>query len=84
MMRVTIAASLAVALGAVSGCAGSPVVEYVQPDCPVIQRPVLPELSRGDLWDALGDAEYRRVERYVNGVWSLVDQQEAALEAVCE
>lgn len=68
---------------AVSGCASEPRVEYLQPDCPVIQRPALPELSRGRLWDALGDAEYRRLEAYVNGVWSIVDQQAAALEVVC-
>lgn len=84
MMRVIVTSALVALCAAVSGCASEPAVEYVQPDCPVIQRPALPELSRGALWDALGDAEYRRLERYVNGIWSIVDQQEAALEAVCE
>lgn len=73
---------LAVLLG-VSGCAATEYIE-VRPECSVPPSPVLPDISRGDLWDALGDAEYRRLEAYINGVWGYADEAVAVLEVVCQ
>lgn len=71
------------ALFAVSGCART---EYVtlQPQCEPVVVPALPILDRGELWDALGDAQYRELERYINGIWGVVDEQAALIEAVCD
>lgn len=83
-MRVMIAASLLAALGAISGCASQPETGYVQPSCQPAVIPALPELDRGELWDALGDAEYRRVEAYIGGLWGVIDEQRAIIKAVCQ
>lgn len=67
----------------VSGCTTT---EYVtlQPKCEPVVVPALPLLARGELWDALGDAQYRELERYINGLWGVVDEQAALIEAVCQ
>jgi hypothetical protein len=46
--------------------------------------PGLPLIDRGELWDALGDAEYRVLERYIDRLWSHVDEQAAMLEVLCQ
>ena len=73
------------ALAATLGVSGCTAVEYVavSPECSPVVRPVLPVLDRGELWDALGDAQYRQVERYINGLWAVIDEQEAILGRVC-
>lgn len=82
-MRTTGLAVLALAVisGATSGCT----TEFVtlQPQCEPVVVPALPLLDRGELWDALGDAQYRGLERYINGIWGVVDEQAALIEAVC-
>lgn len=67
---------------AVSACS---TVEYVtlQPECTPPPEPVLPEISRGALWDKLGDSEYRRIESYINRLWSYSDEQSAMLGELC-
>lgn len=57
---------------------------HVTPECSPPPKPVLPEIDRGKLWDALGDERYREVERYINGVWSYSDEQAAMLESICK
>lgn len=84
MMRVIVTSALVALCAAVSGCASEPAVEYVQPDCPVIQRPALPVVDQGQLWDAVGDAQYRQIERYINALWGYADEQAAMLEALCD
>ena len=76
-------ASALAAIFAVSGCTTA---EYValQPQCEPVVVPALPLLDRGELWDALGDARYRELERYINGLWGVVDEQAALIEAVCQ
>lgn len=61
-------------------------VEYIHvtPECTPPPSPVLPELSKGELWDKLGDAEYRRLESYINGLWAFSDEQGAMLDTLCE
>ena len=84
MMRGLQLSGLLAVFGVVSGCASpAPSVVYLSPDCPIVQRPTLPELNRGEIWDAMGDAGYREVERYINGVWAIVDQQDAILNMLC-
>ena len=73
---------LAVILG-VSGCATTEYVE-VRPQCTPPAQPALPVVDRGELWDALGDAQYRELERYINGVWAWADEQAALLGELCE
>lgn len=80
-----ITALMASALLALS-VASCSTVEYIhiQPDCTPPPSPVLPELSKGELWDELGDAEYRRLEAYINGLWAFSDEQGAMLQAMCD
>jgi hypothetical protein len=65
----------------VSGCA----TEYVEirPNCTPPAQPALPAISRGELWDALGDEQYRELERYINGLWGYADEQAALLGELC-
>jgi hypothetical protein len=35
------------------------------------------------MWDALGDAAYRDLERYINGLWGYADEQAAMLDVLC-
>lgn len=61
-------------------------VEYVpvNPQCTPPPQPALPAIDRGDLWDAVGDAEYRRIETYINQLWAFSDEQGAMLDSLCE
>lgn len=61
-------------------------VEYVPvtPQCTPPPQPALPVIDRGDLWDAVGDAEYRRIETYINSLWVYSDEQAAILSAICD
>lgn len=85
-MRTTGLAVLAplVIFVATSGCTTT--TEYVtrQPQCEPVVVPALPALSRGELWDSLGDAQYRELERYITGLWGVVDEQAALIKAVCQ
>lgn len=69
-------------IGLLVGCVATEYIE-VRPECSVPPSPVLTDINRGDLWDALGDAEYRRLEAYINGVWGYADEAVAVLEVVC-
>lgn len=70
------------ALFAVSGCSTLEVVP-VMPHCAPVTVPALPVLDQGVLWDALGDVRYRQLERYINGLWSVIDEQAAVIDGVC-
>ena len=74
------------ALLATLGVSGCTTTEYVtlQPQCEPVVVPALPLLDRGELWQALGDSQYRQLERYINGIWGVVDEQAALIEAVCQ
>ncbi len=60
-------------------------VEYIEvkPQCTPPPEPALPVIDKGSMWDALGDTEYRRVERYINGLWQYADEQAAMLGELC-
>ena len=83
-MRQTNALMIAglMAIFAGSGCARTEYIE-VSPQCTPPSQPALPVIDAGELWDALGDAEYRQLERYVNGLWGYADEQAALLDVVC-
>lgn len=84
MKQMSVIAGLGLAvLFAVSGCTTTKYVE-VRPQCTPPAQPALPAISRGDLWDALGDEQYRELERYVNTLWGYADEQAALLNAICE
>jgi len=68
---------------ALSGCTTTEFI-HVTPECTPPPSPVLPELSKGELWDRLGDSEYRRLEAYINGLWAYSDEQGAMLEEMCD
>lgn len=70
------------AIFAGSGCSS---IEYVEvtPSCAPPSQPALPLIDQGELWDALGDARYRQLERYINGLWAWGDEQAALLEVLC-
>lgn len=80
MRGLMIAGLLAIFAG--SGCS---TVEYVeiQPSCTPPSQPALPVIDQGELWDALGDARYRQLERYINGLWAFSDEQAALLQVLC-
>lgn len=67
---------------AVSGCTTTEYI-HVTPECTPPPSPVLPELSKGELWDSLGDDRYRQLESYINALWAFSDEQGAMLEALC-
>ena len=83
MKRTSVIAALGltVILGA-SGCARTEYVE-IRPNCTPPAQPALPQIDRGELWDALGDEQYRQLERYVNGLWAFSDEQAALLNELC-
>lgn len=60
-------------------------VEYVpvNPQCTPPPQPALPELSKGELWESIGDEQYRVLERYINGLWAFSDEQGAMLKTIC-
>lgn len=55
----------------------------VQPQCTAPATPVLPEIDKGNLWGALGDSEYRKVETYIDRLWAYSDEQGAIIKEVC-
>lgn len=61
-------------------------VEYIHvtPECTPPPSPALPVIDRGSLWDSVGDAEYRRIESYINQLWAFSDEQGAMLDSLCE
>ena len=65
-----------------SGCT---TLEYVlvKPECTSPPEPVLPDVSRGLLWDSVGDTQYRVIETYINELWAYSDEQAAMLGALC-
>jgi len=65
-----------------SACATTEYVE-ITPQCSPPSAPALPSIDRGSLWDALGDAEYRRLEAYILGLWAHSDEQGALLDVLC-
>ncbi|MCP1316379.1 hypothetical protein [Halomonas sp. 707B3] len=81
-INALLAAAL-LALCAVSGCTTTEYI-HVIPECTPPPQPALPEIDRGELWDALGDDRYRELERYINGVWAFSDEQGALLDSLCE
>jgi hypothetical protein len=81
-MRTALLTSVLTAIFAVSGCSSTQYVE-IRPDCTPPPAPVLPAIDRGALWDALGDQQYRAVERYIDGLWAYADEQAAMLGVLC-
>lgn len=67
---------------AVSGCSTVEFVE-IKPRCTPPTQPALPVIDQGELWDALGDAQYRQLEAYINGLWGYADEQAALLGVIC-
>ncbi len=78
-------ALLALALAALFAVSGCTTTEYIHvtPECAPPPQPALPEIDRGELWDALGDDRYRQLERYINTLWAYSDEQAAMLSAIC-
>ena len=67
----------------VASCAKTEYI-HVTPSCTPPPQPALPEIDRGELWGAVGDAEYRRIESYINQLWAFSDEQGAMLDSLCE
>ena len=83
MKRTSVIVALGLAaLFAVSGCARTEYVE-IRPQCTPPAKPALPLLEKGELWQALGDSQYRRLERYILQLWSFADEQSAMLDVIC-
>lgn len=70
----------------------------VTPSCSPVVMPALPDIDRGYLWDTFveaerfraaddpvtqGDEQYRLLESYVDGLWSVIDEQAAIIGEVC-
>lgn len=80
-ISVLLALVLLATLG-ISACTTTEFV-HVTPECTPPPQPVLPELSKGDLWESIGDDQYRRLELYINNLWAFSDEQSAMLTALC-
>lgn len=82
-MKHAILASVLVALFAVSGCTTT---EYItiEPQCSPVPSPSFPEIDRGELWDSLGDEDYRSLERYIDTLWGYADENAAIVAEVCK
>lgn len=80
-ISVLLALVLLATLG-ISACTTTEFV-HVTPECTPPPKPVLPELSKGDLWESIGDDQYRELERYINGIWAYSDEQGAVIETLC-
>lgn len=81
LRNALLALALTATLG-VSGCARTEYVE-IRPQCTPPSQPALPLIDRGELWDKLGDSEYRRLESYINQLWAFSDEQAAMLSVLC-
>lgn len=79
-------AALLISALAVVSVASCTTIEYVPitPTCTAPPNPVLPEIDRGELWDALGDKEYRQIETYITRLWAYTDEQSAILSELCD
>ena len=82
-LRNALLTSALLATFAVSGCARTEYVE-IRPSCTPPSQPALPLIDMGETWELLGDARYRELERYINGLWAYSDEQAAMLDALCE
>lgn len=82
MMMTVLRVSALLVIFAVSGCVSTEYIP-VTPQCTPPSEPVLPAIGRGQLWDTVGDAQYRQIERYINALWGYADEQAAMLEALC-
>lgn len=80
---IALLAPALLALFAVSGCARTEYIE-IRPQCTLPPEPTLPAIDRGTMWDALGDADYRALERYVNTLWAAYDEQRAMIKVLCD
>lgn len=82
-MRATTALMIsALVVISAASCTTTEVVE-VRPTCTPPPEPSLPAIDRGELWDALGDDDYRELERYINRLWGYADEQAAMLDEAC-
>ena len=81
-MKTALLIAALMAIFAVSGCTTTQYVP-VRPDCTPPPAPVLPAIDRGALWDAVGDHQYRVIERYIDGLWAAHDEAMAMLEVLC-
>ena len=75
--------SVLLAISAISACSSTPELTYVTIQCRVPERPILPAIDAGELWDAIGQERYdalmTRERRIVD--WAL--ELEAVLTEVC-
>ena len=96
-MNVLKLSALAVVCAAISACTTIEYVP-VTPECSPVVMPALPDIDRGLLWDTFvhaeryrsaddpvtqGDEQYRILERYIDRLWSVVDEQAAIIGEVC-
>lgn len=81
-MKNALLASVLTAIFAASGCQTTEYVR-VQPECTPPPEPHLPTLDRGEVWDQLGDVQYRVLELYIDGLWGYADEQAAMLQELC-
>ena len=72
------------ALSVIAGCARG-TIEYIEvsPSCRPAERPVLPIIDAGELWDAVGENVYRRLEFMIQALTTWGLENEAALREVC-
>lgn len=82
---LTTSALLAIFAVSLAGCASTPPETVIAaPQCTAPAPPAnLPVIDRGALYDDVGDAEYRSIERYINRLWAYADEQAAILAVLC-
>ena len=83
-MNALLTAGLLAISVATSGCATTTEYVSLQPQCEPVVVPALPLVDMGETWELLGDARYRELERYINGLWGVVDEQAALIDSICQ
>lgn len=68
----------------IGGCATTPDVVFLRPECSPATRAPLPRIDAGDLWDKVGEDTYRKLEERERRITDWALENEAILREICQ